>query len=159
MNGRSPLLPEPAEIVEKHSFGPTIHRYHLRLLDPGARPRFDFVPGQFNMVYVPGVGEVAISISSDPAEVTLEHTIRIVGRTMMIEQACSGIQSLYVVLASLLFALLWYRVPVFRSLALIAAAIVWVLAGNIARIVLATFAEARYGIDLLDGVGDGRAFL
>ncbi len=29
-------------------------------------PRFDFVPGQFNMVYVPGVGEVAISISSDP---------------------------------------------------------------------------------------------
>lgn len=75
------LVPEPAEIVEKRSFGPQIHVFRLRLLDPAARPRFDFLQGQFNMVYVPGVGEVAISISSDPDEETLEHTIRIVGRT------------------------------------------------------------------------------
>jgi NAD(P)H-flavin reductase len=33
------------------------------------------------MVYAPGVGEVAISISSDPDDFDLEHTIRIVGRT------------------------------------------------------------------------------
>ena len=77
----SPLLPEPAEIVEKRSFGPDLHAYRLRLLDPAARPRFDFLPGQFNMVYVPGVGEVAISISSDPAHPErLGHTIRAVGR-------------------------------------------------------------------------------
>ena len=75
------LAPEPAEIVEKRSFGPDIHAYRLRLLDPGARPRFDFVPGQFNMVYAPGVGEVAISVSSDPEDELLEHTIRIVGGT------------------------------------------------------------------------------
>jgi len=75
------LIPEPAEIAEKHSYGPQIHAYRLRLLDEGARPRFDFVPGQFNMVYAPGVGEVAISISSDPDDDLLEHTIRIVGRT------------------------------------------------------------------------------
>jgi len=77
----SPLVPEPAEIVEKRSFAPDLHAYRLRLLDPAARPRFDFLPGQFNMVYVPGVGEVAISISSDPDDEDLEHTIRIVGRT------------------------------------------------------------------------------
>jgi NAD(P)H-flavin reductase len=76
----SHLAPEPAEIVEKRSYGPHIHAYRMRLLDPAARPRFDFVPGQFNMVYVPGVGEAAISISSDPADEILEHTIRIVGR-------------------------------------------------------------------------------
>ena len=75
------MLPEPALIVAKRSFGPEIHAYRLRLLDPTARPRFDFLPGQFNMVYAPGVGEVAISISSDPDEEDLEHTIRIVGRT------------------------------------------------------------------------------
>ena len=75
------LRPEPARIVEKVSFGPDIHVYRLALLDPAARPRFDFQPGQFNMVYVPGVGEVAISISSDPDDDLLEHTIRIVGRT------------------------------------------------------------------------------
>jgi NAD(P)H-flavin reductase len=41
---------------------------------------FHFLPGQFNMVYVYGVGEAAISISSDPARVsTLDHTIHRVG--------------------------------------------------------------------------------
>ncbi len=74
------LVPEPAEVVEKRSFGPDVHAYRMRLLDARARPRFDFLPGQFNMVAVPGVGEVAISISSDPDDELLEHTIRIVGR-------------------------------------------------------------------------------
>ena len=74
------LLPEPAEIVEKRSFGRHIHAYRLRLRDPSARARFDFMPGQFNMVYVPGLGEVAMSLSSDPEDELLEHTIRIVGR-------------------------------------------------------------------------------
>jgi NAD(P)H-flavin reductase len=83
----NPLLPEPARIVEKRSTGGDIHIYRLRLDRPDARPRFDFTPGQFNMLYVPGVGEVAISISSDPEEETLEHTIRIVGRvTRVIEK-------------------------------------------------------------------------
>jgi sulfhydrogenase subunit gamma (sulfur reductase) len=75
----NPLLPEPARIVEKRSFGSDIHAYRLEL-DARARERFAFSPGQFNMVYAPGVGEVAISISSDPDEEKLEHTIRIVGR-------------------------------------------------------------------------------
>jgi NAD(P)H-flavin reductase len=39
-----------------------------------------FAPGQFNMLYVFGVGEVPISISGDPADrSTLVHTIRDVG--------------------------------------------------------------------------------
>ena len=75
------LVPEPAEIVEKRTFASDIHSYRLRLLDPAARIRFDFMPGQFNMVYVPGVGEIAISIASDPNDEDLEHIIRIVGRT------------------------------------------------------------------------------
>jgi NAD(P)H-flavin reductase len=41
---------------------------------------FQFLPGQFNMLYVFGVGESAISISSDPArKSTLDHTIHRVG--------------------------------------------------------------------------------
>jgi NAD(P)H-flavin reductase len=75
------LVPQPAEIVEKRSFATDIHSYRLRLVDPAARLCFDFLPGQFNMVYVPGVGEIAISIASDPDDEDLEHIIRIVGRT------------------------------------------------------------------------------
>lgn len=41
---------------------------------------FPFKPGQFNMLYAYGVGEVPISISGDPADPTrLVHTIRSVG--------------------------------------------------------------------------------
>jgi NAD(P)H-flavin reductase len=41
---------------------------------------FAFEPGQFNMMYVPGVGEAPISISGDPADTThIQHTIRAVG--------------------------------------------------------------------------------
>ncbi len=41
---------------------------------------FRFAPGQFNMISVPGIGEVPISISSDPADARrIRHTTREVG--------------------------------------------------------------------------------
>jgi len=41
---------------------------------------FEFLPGQFNMLYLPGIGEVPISISGDPrANSEVLHTIRDVG--------------------------------------------------------------------------------
>jgi NAD(P)H-flavin reductase len=41
---------------------------------------FGFAPGQFNMLYLHGIGEVAISISGDPVDrERLSHTIRAVG--------------------------------------------------------------------------------
>lgn len=43
-----------------------------------------FRPGQFNMVYVHGAGEIPVSISGDPAEPgTLIHTVRAVGAVTM----------------------------------------------------------------------------
>ncbi len=41
---------------------------------------FSFLPGQFNMLYAPGLGESAISVSGDPSKpARLVHTIRAVG--------------------------------------------------------------------------------
>ncbi len=58
--------------------------YDLELCDAGFATRYAFAPGQFNMLYVPGVGEAAISVSDDPARVRrdgrVRHTIRSVGR-------------------------------------------------------------------------------
>ena len=52
----------------------------LEIADPDIRKAYRWVPGQFNMLYVPGVGEAAISISSDPEQPqVLKHTIRVVG--------------------------------------------------------------------------------
>ncbi len=54
--------------------------YHLQFEDTQIRDRFAFRPGQFNMLYLPGVGETAISISSDPVQRTsVDHTVRIAG--------------------------------------------------------------------------------
>lgn len=50
-------------------------------LEPLASPLPPGRPGQFNMLCVPGVGEVPISISGDPGEGgPVLHTIRGVGR-------------------------------------------------------------------------------
>ena len=50
----------------------------LAPLDGGPLP---FKPGQFNMLYVFGIGEVPISISGDPAKPeTVVHTTRMVGK-------------------------------------------------------------------------------
>ena len=71
----------PATIVEKIREAEDIHTYRLRLNDEDARRTFRFATGQFNMVYLFGIGEVAISIVSDPDEQEfLGHTIRAVGR-------------------------------------------------------------------------------
>jgi NAD(P)H-flavin reductase len=49
--------------------------------DPDARRGFSFAPGQISMVGIFGIGEVPISISSDPARpMHLAHTIRACGR-------------------------------------------------------------------------------
>lgn len=55
--------------------------YWVAIDDPAARRAYGFLPGQINMIGVPGIGEIPISVSSDPARPTLlGHTIRWCGR-------------------------------------------------------------------------------
>ncbi|KTC80302.1 hydrogenase/sulfur reductase gamma subunit [Legionella cherrii] len=76
-----PYVPLEAIIVEKTEESSSIFTLHLRFLDPVHQKRFLFYPGQFNMLYLYGVGEVAISIVSDPEKKNiLTHTIRAIGR-------------------------------------------------------------------------------
>ncbi len=78
----NPYVIHPATIVEKIREAEDINTYRLQLVDEQTRQHFRFKAGQFNMVYLFGVGEVAISIVSDPDEPEmLDHTIRAVGRT------------------------------------------------------------------------------
>ncbi len=52
----------------------------LHLLREDGKSTPAFLPGQFNMVYVFGVGEVPVSISGDPSDTqVLMHTVRAVG--------------------------------------------------------------------------------
>jgi NAD(P)H-flavin reductase len=71
----------PVVIDRVDQEGPSgVTTYSMRLRDHDLAVSYRFEPGQFNMLYLPGIGEVAISISSDPAEPqVLRHTVRRVG--------------------------------------------------------------------------------
>jgi NAD(P)H-flavin reductase len=74
-------IPQLAEVVTRIEETPTIFSLSLRLVDEQQQRAYRFQPGQFNMLYLFGAGEVPISIASDPHRPELlHHTIRNVGR-------------------------------------------------------------------------------
>jgi NAD(P)H-flavin reductase len=76
-----PLCPHPAVVRAVEPETPGIATLRLEFQDRERQERYRFLPGQFNMLYLPGIGEVAISISSAPREgPVLAHTIRFIGR-------------------------------------------------------------------------------
>jgi NAD(P)H-flavin reductase len=77
----SDRLPREAEVVERVQESGTIFTLRLRFTDPAQHAAYRFAPGQFNMLYLYGVGEIPISIVSDPEDEHLfDHTIRELGR-------------------------------------------------------------------------------
>jgi NAD(P)H-flavin reductase len=75
---RQPLVPVPWQVRSLQR--ETYDTFTLALTPPDGTPPLAFAPGQFNMLYVFGVGEVPISISGDPAKPEmLVHTARAVG--------------------------------------------------------------------------------
>lgn len=74
-----PMLPVPAVIREIKPEVYGISTFTISPRDP-AQTFVPFRPGQFNMIHLPGFGEVAISISSDPSVPdVMGHTIRYAG--------------------------------------------------------------------------------
>jgi NAD(P)H-flavin reductase len=73
--------PVEAGIVARRQESPTIFSLQLQLADPDIAREFRFAPGQFNMLYLYGIGEIPLSIVSDPDQPErLTHAIRTVGR-------------------------------------------------------------------------------
>jgi len=92
MTAPNPYLPAEAEIVARIQESPSVFTLRLRMTDQAEHAAYVFAPGQFNMLYLHGVGEVPISIVSDPEnDEILDHTIRAVGRiTRGLEQLQTG---------------------------------------------------------------------
>lgn len=80
ISGSRPMQLCPARIVDTREEAYAITTYTLVLDDEAMRGRYSFRPGQFNMIYLPAIGEVPISVSSDPDQPDrLGHTIRFAG--------------------------------------------------------------------------------
>jgi NAD(P)H-flavin reductase len=73
-----PMTPVPFRVISRTQ--ELADTFSLQLEPAAVMDGFTFTPGQFNMLYRFGVGEVPISISGDPGDPgTLTHTIRSVG--------------------------------------------------------------------------------
>jgi NAD(P)H-flavin reductase len=73
-----PMIPHSYRILRV--IKETHDTFTLELKSIEKNGTFSFAPGQFNMLYIAGIGEVPISISGDPAKnSSLLHTIRAVG--------------------------------------------------------------------------------
>ena len=76
----NPWLTRTVRIADVIDEAPGVATYRLTLdgdTDPAA---YSFIPGQFNMLYLPGVGESAISMSGDPTRSDgWTHTVRVAG--------------------------------------------------------------------------------
>ncbi|MGI9534115.1 MAG: FAD/NAD(P)-binding protein [Thermodesulfobacteriota bacterium] len=78
VNFNNPWLPKPYRIdrIKRE----TNDVFTLNLSPKDDIPDIPFEPGQFNMLYVYGVGEIPVSLSGNPTELNkLSHTIRSVG--------------------------------------------------------------------------------
>ncbi len=74
----NPMLPQLFRIRSRKQETHDTFTIELEPIEQGIE--FKFMPGQFNMIYVFGVGEVPISISGDPNKTSrITHTTRMVG--------------------------------------------------------------------------------
>ncbi|MFH2036624.1 MAG: FAD/NAD(P)-binding protein [Candidatus Zixiibacteriota bacterium] len=78
MVASNPMIVRPFRIRKRKK--ETYDTFTIELESMDGMGGFEFKPGQFNMLYVYGIGEVPISISGNPAKSKiLTHTIRVVG--------------------------------------------------------------------------------
>lgn len=86
----NPWLCQTVRIDSIEAEIPEVSTYELSFVDRSIAARYRFLPGQFNMLYLPGVGEIAISISADPqSREKWAHTIRVAGN---VTQSLSRLQ-------------------------------------------------------------------
>lgn len=75
-----PWLTHSVRVARKRHEVPGVFTCDLEFQDAAMASAYRFAPGQFNMLYMPGLGEIAISICDDPqSRGSVAHTIRIAG--------------------------------------------------------------------------------
>lgn len=80
LTGPDPWLPAEAVITAARRETYDTVTYSFALRQPDTSAKYAFRPGQFNMVGILGIGEAAISLSSDPGiPGRFQHTVRSVG--------------------------------------------------------------------------------
>ena len=80
------------------------------------------------------------------------YTIEVPGQRFLVEDACSGIHSLFVLIAFAAIYVVWQRRSVFHALLLITMTVGWALLINVIRISLVVMMPTHLGIDVSTGM-------
>ena len=73
------------------------------------------------------------------------------GQRLMVEEACSGVQSLFALFAYAALFIVWKKIPWYRALALLASSVFWAGVLNIVRVIAIAWMISHYNIDLSTG--------
>jgi exosortase len=79
------------------------------------------------------------------------NVIELPRQNLLVDEACSGINSVLIMLASSLFYGLWRRRSAIHILLCLLSSLAFVLLGNMARITLGAWLKFRFGLDTLSG--------
>ncbi len=79
------------------------------------------------------------------------NVIELPGKTLLVEEACSGINSLLITMAGCLFYMVWRRSRVVCILLALAGSLSFVVLGNLVRITLGAWLKFHHNIDILSG--------
>jgi len=78
--GKNPYQVENVRLIRRYPMKENVHFFQVRAVDMEKALHLDYLPGQFMMISIPGVGEAPFSISSTPSRPgLLEFGIKRVG--------------------------------------------------------------------------------
>ncbi len=79
------------------------------------------------------------------------NVVEIPGERLLVEDACSGINSLFSLTACTVFLVFFYRRGWLHGLLLIGSCILWVLLSNVLRVFIITYCISHWEVDLSEG--------
>jgi len=81
------------------------------------------------------------------------HVLELPGQRLFVEEACSGVNSLFVLLAATALFIVATRRPVMWTGLLLASSVFWAGSANVGRVVTVAVAQSWWNIDLTSGFG------
>lgn len=80
------------------------------------------------------------------------NVLELADKHFFVEEACSGISSVYLILATTLFCLVWHQARAIRAVPLLLSVFWWAIVANVMRISSIASAHFFWGVDLSSGI-------
>jgi len=115
------------------------------------------LPLRWDAHLINGMQSVSVHVSSGVADLcgrnhlVQGHVIHIPGQLLLVDEACSGVQSLFATLAMVAVFSVWTRRPLAVTVLLLASTFLWVSVVNVTRIVIIVLVNSQTSWDLSVG--------